>query len=204
MLRLACAEAYLREMLAEPFEAFTFFAGVSFGLPTWHFWYGSQGTQGLGAHSLDSIQGGKQGSKYPARALPIERQEGKPAMSSNPFYSGVSRRVLLSALAAIPALSGPLLSLPVRAQTDPLASWKDGPSKQAITGFVAARHPARRAGFRAARRAYRDVRQRRHAVGRTPDVYSIGLRDRTRQGSGAACIRSGRTSSRSRPCLKAT
>src|SRR5579863_5228096 len=59
-------------------------------------------------------------------------------MSSNPFHSGVSRRVLLSALAALPAWSGPLLPQPVRAQTDPLASWNDGAAKQAILNFVAA------------------------------------------------------------------
>lgn len=59
-------------------------------------------------------------------------------MSSNPFHSGVSRRVLLSALAALPALSGALLPSPVRAQTDPLPSWNDGAAKQAILSFAAA------------------------------------------------------------------
>jgi phosphoserine phosphatase len=68
----------------------------------------------------------------------MERPKRNSTMSSNPFYSGVSRRVLLSALAVLPALAGPLLPLPVRAQTDPLASWNDGAAKQAILSFIAA------------------------------------------------------------------
>jgi phosphoglycolate phosphatase-like HAD superfamily hydrolase len=54
--------------------------------------------------------------------------------------SGVNRRVLLSTLALLPALSGPLLPVSARAQTatasDLLPSWSDGPAKQAILGFV--------------------------------------------------------------------
>ncbi len=70
-------------------------------------------------------------------------------MSRSHFFSGVSRRTLLSTLAALPALSG--LSLPAaQAQlpagsppqgplpADPLASWNEGPSKQAILDFVRA------------------------------------------------------------------
>jgi hypothetical protein len=62
-------------------------------------------------------------------------------MSQKHFFSGVSRRALLSALAMLPAFSGSLLPRTALAQTaassDPLPSWNDGPSKQAITGFVA-------------------------------------------------------------------
>jgi hypothetical protein len=62
-------------------------------------------------------------------------------MSKKLFFSGVSRRTLLSALAVLPAFSGSLLPMSARAQTavsgEPLPSWNDGPSKQAITGFVA-------------------------------------------------------------------
>jgi phosphoglycolate phosphatase-like HAD superfamily hydrolase len=60
-------------------------------------------------------------------------------MSRSHFFSGVSRRTLLSTLAALPALSG--LSLPAaQAQlpADPLALWNEGPSKQAILDFVRA------------------------------------------------------------------
>jgi phosphoserine phosphatase len=62
----------------------------------------------------------------------------KPAISS----SGIDRRTLLSALAVLPALSGPLLSASAQAQTatsnDALPSWNDGPAKQAIIDFVRA------------------------------------------------------------------
>jgi hypothetical protein len=62
-------------------------------------------------------------------------------MPANASFSGVSRRVLLSTLAMLPALSGPLLSLPARAQTGvsggPLPSWNDGATKQSILNFAA-------------------------------------------------------------------
>ena len=54
--------------------------------------------------------------------------------------SGINRRVLLSTLALLPALSGPLLPVSARAQSetagDLLPSWNDGPAKQAIFDFV--------------------------------------------------------------------
>ena len=54
--------------------------------------------------------------------------------------SGINRRVLLSTLAALLVLSAPFASS-TSAQTaatsaDPLPSWNDGPSKQAIVDFV--------------------------------------------------------------------
>ena len=58
-------------------------------------------------------------------------------MSPNPSFSGVSRRALLAALAAIPTLSVLPLTVQALAQTDPLPSWNDGATKQAITAFVA-------------------------------------------------------------------
>jgi len=52
--------------------------------------------------------------------------------------SGIDRRVLVSGLALLPA-AGALASTPAMAQvtpSDPLASWNDGPAKQAIVNFV--------------------------------------------------------------------
>src|ERR1700749_3629744 len=52
----------------------------------------------------------------------------------------INRRALVSGLALLPA-AGSLLSTPVRAQnasSAPLASWTDGPTKQAIIDFVRA------------------------------------------------------------------
>jgi hypothetical protein len=58
-------------------------------------------------------------------------------MSPKPYFSGVSRRVLLSAFAALP-----VLSISAKAQTaapgDMLPSWNEGATKQAILNFVAA------------------------------------------------------------------
>ncbi|MGA2128155.1 MAG: HAD family hydrolase [Xanthobacteraceae bacterium] len=59
-------------------------------------------------------------------------------MSTN---TRISRRVLLSALALLPAVEGSLLPVPVRAQiavsSNPLTSWNDGANKRAIIDFVA-------------------------------------------------------------------
>jgi phosphoglycolate phosphatase-like HAD superfamily hydrolase len=56
--------------------------------------------------------------------------------------SGMNRRVLLSTLALLPTLSGPLLPVSAPAQTATagglLPSWNDGPAKQAIFDFVRA------------------------------------------------------------------
>jgi len=55
---------------------------------------------------------------------------------------GINRRTLMTALAVLPTMSGSLLSLSAQAQTaasgDALASWNDGPAKQAIVDFVKA------------------------------------------------------------------
>ena len=60
-------------------------------------------------------------------------------MTSARARSGINRRGLLKTAAALSLLFGPALPIlrQARAQTDPLPSWNDGPSKQAITGFVA-------------------------------------------------------------------
>ncbi len=59
-------------------------------------------------------------------------------MSRNPLSFGLSRRMLLSALAAVPALS---MLMPVSAKArkpsnDPLQSWNDNESKKAVIAFV--------------------------------------------------------------------
>ena len=52
---------------------------------------------------------------------------------------GLSRRFVLAALAAMPALPGLLDASAAEAQTTaPLASWNDGPAKQAILDFIRA------------------------------------------------------------------
>ena len=55
-------------------------------------------------------------------------------------FSGVSRRAILSGLAAIPALSVTLPSISALAQMpssgDPLPSWNDGPAKKTIVELV--------------------------------------------------------------------
>jgi hypothetical protein len=53
-------------------------------------------------------------------------------------FSGISRRVLLTTMAAVPILFRPVLPVleRARAQTDPLPSWNDGASKRAIVEFV--------------------------------------------------------------------
>ena len=58
-------------------------------------------------------------------------------MSSQRF-TRLSRRGLLVALAAMPALPAVLGALPAYAQNDPLPSWNDGAAKQAILNFLLA------------------------------------------------------------------
>jgi phosphoglycolate phosphatase-like HAD superfamily hydrolase len=56
--------------------------------------------------------------------------------------SGINRRIVLSTLALLPTLSGPLFPLSAPAQTAApgglLPSWNEGPAKQAIFDFVRA------------------------------------------------------------------
>jgi hypothetical protein len=57
-------------------------------------------------------------------------------------YAGISRRVLLATMAALPAISATFLPTSGSAQTPTssglLPSWNDGPAKQAIFDFVRA------------------------------------------------------------------
>jgi phosphoglycolate phosphatase-like HAD superfamily hydrolase len=61
-------------------------------------------------------------------------------MSLKPSSSGVSRRALLTALAALPVLSETLVSTSAQTTTtsDPLPAWNDGAAKQVIFDFVRA------------------------------------------------------------------
>jgi hypothetical protein len=52
--------------------------------------------------------------------------------------NGPSRRLMLGALAALPTLPTLLAANTAMAQSTPLASWNDGPAKQAILDFVRA------------------------------------------------------------------
>jgi len=60
-------------------------------------------------------------------------------MKSDHSSPGIDRRALLSGLALLPALPELLLPVSTQAQTAPgapLASWNDGPAKQAVVDFV--------------------------------------------------------------------
>ena len=62
-------------------------------------------------------------------------------MKSDDLSRGIDRRAMVSSLVLLPVLSTPSLSSPIQRQTTPaapLASWNDGPAKQAILDFVRA------------------------------------------------------------------
>jgi phosphoglycolate phosphatase-like HAD superfamily hydrolase len=59
-------------------------------------------------------------------------------MKSNGAAPGIDRRMVISGLAALPALSATLLSASAQTPSDPLPSWNDGTAKQAILDFVRA------------------------------------------------------------------
>jgi hypothetical protein len=62
-------------------------------------------------------------------------------MQSDRPASNISRRVLISSMALLPALSGMPLTAIAQTQATPdnmLGSWNDGPAKQAILDFVKA------------------------------------------------------------------
>jgi hypothetical protein len=72
------------------------------------------------------------------KRLNVTTPEGRPILlPSSP--DGSSRRLLLRAVAALPMLPQLLVATTAQAQTAaPLASWNDGPAKQAILDFVRA------------------------------------------------------------------
>jgi hypothetical protein len=62
-------------------------------------------------------------------------------MKSDRPSSNINRRVLISGMALLPALSGMPITAIAQAQTTqdgPLGSWNEGPAKQAIFDFVRA------------------------------------------------------------------
>ena len=60
-------------------------------------------------------------------------------MTAKPVFSSINRRVLLAMAATVAITFGlaPTALTRARAQTDPLPSWNEGATKQAITDFVA-------------------------------------------------------------------
>jgi hypothetical protein len=82
----------------------------------------------------------------------------------------VNRRILLSGLAAPVLLSGLHLTAQARLPESPLASWNDGPTKQAILDFVHDRvHPinVRLPPKADMAQRDRDVQKRTHALQQT-------------------------------------
>ena len=67
------------------------------------------------------------------------------------------------------AASATLVS-PSNAQSDPLPSWNDGPTTDAIVKFVHATTDFASPNFVPRRGAHRDLRSGRHAVGRASDL----------------------------------
>ena len=63
-------------------------------------------------------------------------------MAPKPFASGITLRILIALFGAFAVLSSPLLPVIAVAEaplaTDTLASWNEGPTKQAIINFVKA------------------------------------------------------------------
>jgi len=62
-------------------------------------------------------------------------------MAPKPFASGITRRILIALFGAFAVLSSPLSPVAVAEAplaTDTLASWNEGPAKQAIIDFVKA------------------------------------------------------------------
>jgi hypothetical protein len=79
-------------------------------------------------------------NKVPSSNLPAASRSNMQPIAPS---SGIDRRVLLSTLALLPALSGPLFPVFALAQTATpggglLPSWNDGPAKQAIFDLVRA------------------------------------------------------------------
>ena len=99
-------------------------------------------------------------------------------MSSDFSSSKINRRALISGMALLPVVSGLPLTGIAQAQTTQsgsLASWNDGPAKQAILDFVRATTEQGKPQIRAAGRTHRHLRPGRHAVGRTPDLFASRL-----------------------------
>ena len=89
------------------------------------------------------------------------------------------------------------------AQQDPLPSWNDTAPKRAIVAFVERVTLPRLAGLRAAGGTHRNVRQRRHAVGRAAGLRAAAVRRSIASRRSRRGIPSGGRSSRSPPCSKA-
>ena len=93
-----------------------------------------------------------------------------------------------------------VLNVAAVARRDPLPSWNDGADEEGDRRVRREGDEGGLARLRAAGRADRRVRQRRHALVRAADVLPVAVRPRPRQGDSRRSTRSGRSSSRSRPC----
>ena len=91
-------------------------------------------------------------------------------MSPKPSFSGVSRRLLLSALAVFPTFLF-FCSSPGAGAARPAAIVERRAQQTGDHRFRRPSHAARRAGFRAACRAHRHLRQRRDACGSEQPMY---------------------------------
>jgi hypothetical protein len=123
---------------------------------------------------------------------------GASGAAESNFFEAMMRHIITSSLVLL------VLCSVLHAQTDPLPSWNDGPTKSAIVSFVDRVTKEGSPDFVKPAERIAHVRQRRHAVVRAADVLPVRLRARSRQSDGAASIRSGRTRSRSSPSSPAT
>ena len=158
--------------------------GWRVGLSAWQLWHSSEGTQGVDADALTGRQTASLPPSPQFRALQNIASSLRPlifrrtAMKSDDLSPGIDRRTLVSNLVLLPALSTTLLSSPVQAQTTPnapLASWNEGPAKQAILDFVRATTDQGSSKFVPARGSHRHFRSRRHALGRASNLYAGDL-----------------------------
>ena len=82
-------------------------------------------------------------------------------------------------------LAAAWLVVPAQAADDPLASWNDGPAKQAILAFVSATTDQASPQLRAARGSDRHLRSGRHAVGVASALHAGDVRARPGARTGA-------------------
>ena len=108
---------------------------------------------------------------------------------------------IVAAVVIVSACASVSVAQPART---PLPSWNDAAPKKAIVAFVERVTEAGSPDFVPVAGAHRDVRQRRHAVGRAADVLPAALRARPREGARPAASGVEGRRSRSPRCSRAT